>query len=515
VSTALPPEPENHRALPATEVLIGRNAWLIRLRWVAIVGTLAFTEFARWTVPIELHAGKIYALVLALAAYNLIACLVLGHQQRRRESAAASRLAQIPAGTAAQDGPTRLEQWLLPRTAIGTLPYDRKAGSAAVFALVQITTDLLFLALLLHFSGGIENPAWVFFSFHIIFASVLLSSRATYTVATFGSVLLGAVELSELYGLLPHYSLGRHWGFETDPIPGLIGAYLFLQTTTLFITAYLASSIGARLRRREVDVAILTRYLAEKAETLEAAYQELSIAERAKSQYMRKVAHELRQPLGTIKTALAVALQQGADSIDAGTRHIIERAEHRAGALAEMTQELLSLARAQGGRAAVELTPVDIATVAARVLDEQQVHAEEAGVALSVELQIGLPALLGDPEGLADMIGNLIGNAIRYTPAGGKVWFRARHDRERLIIEVEDTGIGIPAADQPRIFEDFYRSSEARDRAPQGSGLGLPIVKAVVEQHQGSIEVSDRKGGGTRFHVELPITAQAELVPAG
>ena len=505
MSRPLPQTLDAHRALPATEVLIGRIAWLIRLRWVGVGGTIAFTEFAHWTLPIQLQTGRIRLLVLALAAYNLIAWLALGRHDHADAKEPAISATSVP------DHPGALARWLLPRTAIGTLPYDRQAGRSAIFAFVQITTDLLLLALLLHFSGGVENPAWVFFTFHIIFASVLLSRRATYALATFASLLLIAVVLGELSGFLPHYSLGTHWGLESYLQPGLIGAYLFLQTLTLFATAYLASSVTGRLRRREVDVLVLTRELTEKAERLEAAYQELSIAERSKSQYMRKVAHELRQPLGTIKTALAVALQNAADSLEPQTRTIIERAERRAGALAEMTQELLSLSRARGGRAAVEMEPVEIAVVAARVLDELHSRALEYGIALSVDLQAGLPPLIGDAEGLTDMIGNLIGNAIRYTPAGGRVWFRTSRDHDRLVVEVEDTGIGIPAADRHRIFEDFYRSPAAREHAPQGSGLGLAIVRAVVEQHQGSITVEEREGGGTRFRVELPHAEPAGL----
>ena len=508
VSRPLPQAPDAHRALPATEVLIGRIAWLIRLRWVAVAATIAFTEFARWTLPIELQTRPIRLLVLALALYNLITWLAL----RRRDHQDGE--APPPGATPAADRPSALARWLLPRTAIGTLPYDRHAGRSAIFALVQITTDLVFLALLLHFSGGVENPAWVFFTFHIIFASVLLSRKATYALATFGGLLLLAVVLGELSGILPHYSLGNYWGVQSYLQPGLIGTYLFLQTVTLFTTAYLASSITGRLRRREVDVLVLSRDLTEKAKRLEAAYQELSIADKAKSQYMRKVAHELRQPLGTVKTALAVALQNASESLDPQTRSMIEKAERRTGALAEMTQELLSLARARGGRAAVELMPVEIAAVAARVLEEQHSRALENGVALSVELQIGLPPVPGDAEGLGDMLGNLVGNAIRYTPAGGHVWFRARRSNDRLLIEVEDTGIGIAPADRARIFDEFYRTPAAREHTQQGSGLGLAIVKAVVDQHLGIITVEDREGGGTRFRVELPLAERTELVTA-
>lgn len=491
--------PEGHRALRATDVLLGRNAWLIRLRWIAVLATVGFAQLAPVLLPIRIQVGRINQLALALAAYNLAAWIDL---RRRVREDTAIQAGHIPPPDG-EDKPCAPGRWLLPGTYLGTLPYDWEAGCAAVFALLQIVLDLTFLMALIHFTGGIENPAWVFCTFHVIFASVLLSATATYAIASFAVLLLGALNLGEVNGWLPHYSLGTSGALYSQP--GLIAAYLLLQAATLYTTAYLASSITARLRRREVDVLMLTRYLGDKAERLEAAYQELSIAEKAKSAYMRKVAHELRQPLGVVKTALTVALQNTSRSLDPQTRDLIERAERRAGGLAEMTQELLSLSRARGGHAAISMAPVEIATVAARVLDEEQHRAAESGVSLGVELQIGLPPILGDAEGLADLIGNLIGNAIRYTPAGGHVWFRARLAANRLVIEVEDTGIGIAPADRDRIFDEFYRAPAAREYSPQGSGLGLAIVKAVVDQHQGSITVADREGGGTRFRVELPL----------
>lgn len=512
---------ERHLALPASEVLAGRNAWLIHLRWLAVVGTILFTQIAARTLPVELHTRRITLLALALALYNVVAWLVqrqICPTQRRAADQGPDEEALARAGLAGDrdpgDRPNALGRLLLPRTSVGSLPYDRQSGCAAILALVQITIDLIFLAALVHLTGGVESPAWVFFTFHVIFASVLLSTGATYAVAALGTMLMTEVLVGELMGVLPHRGLGGHWGLDSYLQPEIVGGYLFVRGATLFTTAYLASSITGRLRRREVDVFVLTRHLVERAERLQAAYKELSIAEKSKSQYMRKVAHELRQPLGTLKTALTVALQNAGESLDQQTRTLIERAERKAGALAEMTQELLSLSRARGGRAAVELAPVAIAEVAGRVLEEQRQHALEKGLALATDVEPGLPPVLGDPEGLADLIVNLVGNAIRYTPAGGSVWFRARREVERLVVEVEDTGIGILEADRARVFEDFYRSPAARELAPQGSGLGLAIVRAVVEQHQGSIAVEGREGGGTRFRVELPLAEMREPVPA-
>jgi signal transduction histidine kinase len=115
----------------------------------------------------------------------------------------------------------------------------------------------------------------------------------------------------------------------------------------------------------------------------------------------------------------------------------------------------------------------------------------------------------GDATGLEQMIGNLVSNAIRYTPRGGNVSLRLTKTNAALRLEVEDTGMGIPREDLGKIFDEFYRAANAREKVSDGSGLGLTIVKAVAEQHQGSVSVESTVGKGTRFTVDLP------LAPAG
>jgi len=491
--------PEKPRALPATEVLIGRLGWLIRLRWVAVGGSLFFVEVARRVLPIHIYLSPIYAVLGILALYNMIIGLVLRRVRR-------GGVGDSGKGSGGEDEEPvgGVARFILPRTLSGVEYYDSQAAQAALLAGAQIGFDLFFLALLLHFAGGIENPLRVFFLFHIIIASILLSRRATYVVATLGLVLLSAVALGEFWGILPHYALEGHWRSDGYLDPGPVGAQLFLLGVTLFVAAYLASSIAARLRRRELDVVVLSRYLADKTENLEATCAELSVAEEAKSQYMRKVAHELRGPLGTIRTALTVVLEMMPETVAEKTLDLIRRAHRRTGELADITQELLSLSRAKGGRAVADLTLVEPAVLARHAMERLQLRAEESGVSLSAEVEGELPAILGDPEGLGDLLANLLGNAVRYTPMGGSATLRVHGIGGRLVMEVEDTGIGIPKEDLPRIFDEFFRSKVAREFAPDGSGLGMAIVKAVLEHHEGSISVESALGEGTRVRVEIP-----------
>jgi signal transduction histidine kinase len=470
---------------PVAEELAARVGWLIRLRWLAVVGVVCFLEISRRVFSLQLALQPLYLTITALAAYNLILTVIfrrLRHGQRDR----------------AVRTPGRVTRLLLAEPSADFAP-PAEAFTAALFASVQIAIDLLFLALLLHFSGGIENPFILFFVFHVIVASILLSRLATFLCATLGLILVSAVALGELYGILPHYPLHDALQAGAHGDPTVVAVELFVLASTLYLSAYLGSAIAGHLWK-----------LAEKARLFEAAYQRASESERAKSQYMRKVAHELRGPVGTIQTELKVVLQGLAGNIPASLRELVARAEQRAGEVAQVTLDLLMLSRAREAPLEVEMMEVDPAELAAEVVRRLSGVAERAGVTLLPSLPRRLGTFRADPDGIRELVGNLLGNAIRYTPRGGRVEVRLARREDAVHLEVEDTGIGIPREDLPRVFDEFYRASNAREVSAEGTGLGLAIVKAVAEQHGGRVAIDSDPGRGTLVVVDLPL----ELVRA-
>jgi len=484
--------------LPTTAELMERIGWFIRLRWVAAGGVVLFVALGSRLLPVDFHVFPVLGTLALLALYNSMATLYFRRLSREPPLPV---MAPGPGGAPAP----RLARWLLPRT-LRDVPCHPGIIRAVYFVNVQMVVDLAFLAVLLHFTGGIENPLRMFFLFHVIIAGILLSRRATYLYATVSLLFMTCVTLGEMAGWITHFSLNAHWRTGGYQDPHLAVTQLFLLGATLFITAYMGSSIGARLRQKELDAVLLGQALEEEAGRLQVAMGQVRAAERAKSQYMRKVAHELRGPLGTIQTALAVVLRGVPEGADRTSLDLIRRAERRAGELAEVTRELLSLSRARDGRGVTEWIRIRPEDAVARVLEEVEPRAVAAGLSLRIDLPPGLPEITGDPEGLGDLLSNLLGNAVRYTPPGGVVSLSMRQEGSRLVVEVSDTGIGIGGDALSRIFDEFYRSEAARAHAPEGSGLGLAIVKAVVEQHGGSVEVQSEVGRGTHFHVELPLS---------
>ena len=226
--------------------------------------------------------------------------------------------------------------------------------------------------------------------------------------------------------------------------------------------------------------------------------------EQVRIDFVANVSHELRTPLAAIMGALETI---GEPDCDAATQQrFLELANRNAARLSAIVNDLLDLSKieAEGDRMAVEPIRADLPLrTAAGALTGA---AEAKGVAL--ELPPTLPPtvrLEGNAQRLEQVFTNLLENAIKYTPAGGKVEVRLRVDAREAIYEVRDTGIGIPAAALPRVFERFYRVDRSRSRDMGGTGLGLAIVKHVVKAHGGAVAVASEEGRGTTFTVQLPL----------
>ena len=226
-------------------------------------------------------------------------------------------------------------------------------------------------------------------------------------------------------------------------------------------------------------------------------YQEL------RKEFVANVSHELRTPLTMIKGFLET-LQDGAitDTVK-GPEFLATIAKH-VDQLTNLVSDLLELSRLESRAGLPRLTRVEIAGTLVKVVDFMRPAAEKRRQALELSVNGGLPGVAGDPDYLERAVSNLIDNAIKYTPEGGKVRVSARAAGDEVVIEVVDSGIGIPPEDLPRIFERFYRVDKSRSREMGGTGLGLSIVKHVVQVHGGVVDVESEVGKGSTFRVRLP-----------
>lgn len=228
--------------------------------------------------------------------------------------------------------------------------------------------------------------------------------------------------------------------------------------------------------------------------------------QRLRRTMMADIAHELRTPLSVIQANLE-AMQDGVLPADPQEIAVLQDETQ---ILARLVADLRLLSLAEAGQLKLELAPTDLSDLVSRSVDHLRVQAEANEVALTVDAPPDLPLLDVDADRLEQVFSNLLGNALRYTPAGGRITVRegirpVEGLSRAVVVEVADTGKGIDAADLPYVFDRFYRADKSRNRASGGSGIGLALVKQLVDAHKGRVWVESEPGAGATFAVALPL----------
>jgi signal transduction histidine kinase len=224
--------------------------------------------------------------------------------------------------------------------------------------------------------------------------------------------------------------------------------------------------------------------------------------DRMRDSFVATVSHELRTPLTSISGFLEMLQDEEHGFGDSGRAYlqVIRRSTDR---LHKLVEELLLIAQIEASRIELEPIPLDLAALASECVEALRPVAVEKGVSIELVTD-GAPQVVGDPRRLAQVVDNLVSNAVKFTPEGGSIVASVDGDDRRVRLVVTDTGIGIPADEQGQVFSRFFRSRTATQHAITGTGLGLAISRALVEQHEGTITVRSEEGVGTTVTVTLP-----------
>jgi signal transduction histidine kinase len=431
--------------------LVKRAYWLIRLRWMATVFVVLATFFSYNILSITLEVFSLYSIAILLALYNIIIFLLLNHYTKVN----------------------------------GEVPY-RSIKKIINF---QISADLLLLAILLHFSGGIENPFIFYFIFHMIIASILLSVKESYLQCTFAVLFFGLLILLEYMQLIDHYCLQ---GFVERCLHRdgffVLGTY-FVFTTAMYLVVYMASYIATRLRRAEQSRREANILLQEK--------------DHIKDEYVLRLTHDIKGHLAAIQSCLDVVVHKKDNSFDEKKPHFIDRAHNRTKQVTHFVKTLLRLTQMRlSNNFEMEIFSLEN-TIKNSVLEVEN-KASDKSIELRTNVELAGDKVFGDRFSIEEMVTNLLLNAIKYTTANGIVEVSVKENGESFLVEVSDTGIGIPHNELPRVFDEFYRASNARKYERDGTGLGLPIVKQIIERHNGKIWVESEEKCGSKFYFTLP-----------
>jgi two-component system phosphate regulon sensor histidine kinase PhoR len=227
--------------------------------------------------------------------------------------------------------------------------------------------------------------------------------------------------------------------------------------------------------------------------------------ETVRRDFISNISHELRTPLAGLK-ALVDTLRGGAIKDRPAAKRFLKRMDAEVDALTQMVEELLELSRIESGQAPLRLAPVPVSEVVVPPVHRLRPQAERGGLDLTVLLPPELPMVLADADRARLVLTNLVHNAVKFTPPGGQITVGARPEGEDIVFSVQDTGVGIPVDDLPRIFERFYKADRARSGG--GTGLGLAIAKHIVQGHDGRIWAESIEGEGSSFYFTLSVANQ-------
>jgi len=261
-----------------------------------------------------------------------------------------------------------------------------------------------------------------------------------------------------------------------------------------------AAAVSASNLGQRIDPGQMETELGRLAETLNDTFDRLQAAFEQQVRFTTDASHELRTPLSVVANQAELALRrerQPAEYRDA-LQAILEAARR----MRAVVEDLLTLARADAGQLSLRRDPLDLAALVRDTAGLMAGEAKRLGIA--IELDLATATLHGDRSRLQELVTNLVANAIRYNREGGRVTLRLRTRGGVAVLDVIDTGIGIPPEEQALVFERFHRVDKARSREAGGSGLGLAISRSIAEAHGGRILLESEPGAGTTFRVELP-----------
>lgn len=450
------------------------HQWFVRLRYIFVLLALMLLVVERAQPAAQPRPPMLWVMVAVLALVNIV-WTVVGRRLR--------------GGLSGSDAPSA-----------------ESINQVTWLVNAQMVLDILILTGMLRFSGGIENPMAIFYLFHMLIAALLLKPFNALIQGAWALLLFAGLAAGECLGwIAPHYrfvawaeSLAAH----SDPLYVVVSVGVLAAGVvgTLYFT--LQISLGLDEQERE---------LCEANAALRASKEAIERLQERRSRFLRTAAHQLKTPLTGIEM-LAGLIRDGivgTNDVAKTVGRIIQRCRD---ATAQVT-ELLMLERVEGAPLDRHtVTGTRVSTALGRSIQKIRAQVEAKGIQFTAAIDCDAQLTVAvDTRDFEDCIGNLLDNAVKYTvAAGGKIGLVARPDDGGVRIEIRDNGIGIASTSLESIFEPFHRGNEALVANIPGSGLGLTIVREIVEQARGRITVSSQPGQGSEFALWFPLWTVAE-----
>lgn len=285
---------------------------------------------------------------------------------------------------------------------------------------------------------------------------------------------------------------------------------------TILVAFLIARTITSPIRTLQVGAARVARgsfqpvnvrshdEIADLATAFNNMSEQLRRLNEYKAEMMQHITHELRTPLQSLQSIYYLLSEQTAGPINDKQRKYVELLRSNVDRITEFTNQFLDLAKVEAGRMELQRKPSNLRALVMTVVESAKVTAGQHGIIIAYEAEV-TPVVEVDPEKMSQVVGNLLSNAVKYTPDGGEVTVRLDSDSRSVQLSVSDTGVGIDAEDIPHLFTKFYQAKNVGLARSKGTGIGLALVKAIVEKHGGTVRVHSVRNKGTTFTVEIPI----------
>jgi len=427
------------------ETLHDRLNWSINIRWSFIFGLLVSVPLGRDLFHFELAYQSILTFTLILFIINLSYFFMLRY---------------IRFGSEWQE---------------------------LIFAEIQVIADLAIVSFLIHYAGGIDNPFFIFYLLEVIHSAILFPGRTLpYFNAVFASALLTIWTWLEYTGYVEFYALRP----ASPSLPIVI-----ITLTAFYVTCFFGVYIINNFMLRYIE---LKQLIDDKNHQLEKAIQD-------RGRVFRFTAHELKAPISTIKSALEVVRKLYGKELKPEIFNMIQRAEGRSDQVLDIIKDMIEITHYNLGLETPRIEAVEFGEWLFEIITSHQSYAASKNINLFVTPLRKKVTLNFDKTSMEKVLNNLVNNALRYTPEGGNVLIEPILDSSHFGFAVRDSGIGIAEQDIPKIFDEFYRTKEAREMERIGTGLGLNLVQQIVRNNGGTINVESQFGRGSVFKVIMPI----------
>ncbi|MFA3781936.1 ATP-binding protein [Melioribacteraceae bacterium 4301-Me] len=440
------------------ETIQKRNNWFIKLRYIAVLFLLSFLISSELFLEFSFSKTQIIAIILIslfITSYNIVVGIVKKNTYNER----------------GKFNPLHL-------------------------SLLQMILDVTALMFLVYYTGTIESPLYIFFIFHMIIGSIILPGYIVYLMAVFIVIIFGILILLQRTNLIATYTMNGLYLTLPEKTLKFDVLFMIIFGFAMIATVYITNKIAHELYQREKQ--------------LYNSLAALNEAEKSKEKYIIGIVHELKTPISAVHSLLDVVIKYYIGTLNETIRQKLYRAKLRNEEAVELVNNILRISKLKLLNLRT-LEEIELKSFINIVIEKQSEYAKNKNISIDfIDNRNHIKTFRGDKILLELAISNILNNAIKYNYHNGQILIELYDNQNQVIIEINDNGRGIPKDELNNVFNQFYRASNIEKTAIEGSGLGLTLVKEIIEKHNGRIEIDSpsklkgQEGSGTVVRVFLP-----------